>query len=493
MKLSQLLSNCEYELLQGSLDANIKDVIYDSRKVVPGCAFVALKGYNTDGHKYIPDAVEKGAAALIVEDERVGFMGGVAVVKVSDSRAALAQMSVEFFGHPADELTTVAVTGTKGKTTTVAMIRSILENAGIKTGTIGTLGIIIDDQIYKTNNTTPESYEIQQAMRKMVEEGCKAMVIEASSLGLKWHRTDGIVFDYGIFTNFSSDHIGGVEHKDMEEYLYCKSLLFKQCKVGIINIDDESAEAVIKDHTCAVETYGYSENADLVAHGDELIAKPGFIGVHFETTGVKELSVDVAIPGRFSVYNALAAIALCRHFDVRDENILGGLRCVKVKGRVEIVPVPGNYTMLIDYAHNAVSMENVLTTLREYNPRRLITMFGAGGDRPKTRRFEMGEVSGKLSDLSVVTEDNSRFEDVMDIIADIKVGLDRTDGKYVVIPNRIDAIRYCIENAEDGDIIVLAGKGHEDYQEIRGVKYHMDEREIIADIIDDNTDDENPN
>ena len=457
----------------------------------PG-VFVALKGYNVDGHKFIPDAVERGAKALIVEDEGIAY-DGVTVIRVKDARAVLAQMSVEYFGRPAEELTTIAVTGTKGKTTTVAMIRSILENAGIKTGTIGTLGILIDNQIYKTNNTTPESYEIQQAMRRMINEGCKAMVIEASSLGLKWHRTDGIVFDYGIFTNFSSDHIGDSEHKDMEEYLACKSLLFKRCKTGIINIDDENAGGVTAGHTCDIETYGYSEKADLVAHGDELIAQPGFIGVHFNTTGVRELSVDVAIPGRFSVYNALAAIALCRHFDIADADILKGLRTVKVKGRVEVVPVPGSYTILIDYAHNAVSMENVLSTLREYQPRRLITVFGAGGNRPKSRRYEMGEVSGRLSDLSVITEDNSRFEDVMDIIADIKVGIDKTDGRYIIIPNRVEAIRFCIENAKDGDIIVLAGKGHEDYQEIRGVKYHMDEREIIADILDDNADDENPN
>lgn len=489
MKLIELLQKCEYTVDAGSLDINIKDVIYDSRKVVKGCVFVALKGYNVDGHKFIPDAVERGAKALVVEDEGIAY-DGVTVVRVKDARATLALMSVEFFGRPAEELTTIAVTGTKGKTTTVAMIRSILENAGIKTGTIGTLGILIGDRIYKTNNTTPESYEIQQAMRRMVSEGCKAMVIEASSLGLKWHRTDGILFDYGIFTNFSSDHIGGVEHKDMAEYLACKALLFQRCKTGIINIDDENAEGVTKGHTCAIETYGYSENADLVAHGDELVAKRGFIGVHFKTTGTEELSVNVAIPGRFSVYNALAAIAVCRHFDIDKQNILDGLKNVKVKGRVEVVPVPGNYTMLIDYAHNAVSMENVLSTLREYKPHRLITMFGAGGNRPKTRRFEMGEVSGKLSDLSVVTEDNSRFEDVMDIIADIKVGLDKVGGKYIVIPNRIDAIRYCIENAEPGDIIVLAGKGHEDYQEIRGVKYHMDEREIIADIIDADQDDD---
>lgn len=492
MKLIDLLKNCEYTLDGGSLDTEIKDVIYDSRKVVQGCAFVAMKGYNADGHRFIPDAVERGAAALIVEDEGIAY-DGVTVVRVKDARATLARMSVEFFGRPAEELVTVAVTGTKGKTTTVAMIRSILEGAGIKTGTIGTLGILIGDRIFKTNNTTPESYEIQQAMRRMIDDGCKAMVIEASSLGLKWHRTDGILFDYGIFTNFSNDHIGDSEHKDMEEYLACKSLLFKQCKTGIINIDDESAEAVTAGHTCAIETYGYSEKAQLVAHGDELIARPGFIGVHFCTTGVKELSVDVAIPGRFSVYNALAAIALTRHFDVTDEDILKGLKSVKVKGRVEVVPVPGSYTILIDYAHNAVSMENVLSTLREYQPNRLITVFGAGGNRPKIRRYEMGEVSGRLSDLSIITEDNSRFEDVMDIIADIKVGIDKTDGRYIIIPNRVEAIRFCIENARDGDIIVLAGKGHEDYQEIRGVKYHMDEREIIADIIDDGGDDENPN
>ena len=492
MKLIDLLKNCEYTVDGGSLDVNVKDVIYDSRKVVYGCAFVAMKGYNVDGHKFIPDAVERGARALIVEDEGVAY-DGVTVVRVKDARATLAQMSVEFFGRPAEELTTIAVTGTKGKTTTVAMIRSILEGAGIKTGTIGTLGILIGERIFKTNNTTPESYEIQQAMRRMIDDGCKAMVIEASSLGLKWHRTDGILFDYGVFTNFSNDHIGDSEHKDMDEYLACKSLLFKQCKTGIINIDDESAQAITAEHTCSIETYGYSSEADLVAHGDELIAEPGFIGVHFSTTGVKELSVDVAIPGRFSVYNALAAIAVCRHFDITDADILKGLRTVKVKGRVEVVPVPGNYTILIDYAHNAVSMENVLTTLREYQPRRLITVFGAGGNRPKIRRYEMGEVSGRLSDLSVITEDNSRFEEVMDIITDIKTGIDKTDGRYIIIPNRVEAIRFCIENAKDGDIIVLAGKGHEDYQEIRGVKYHMDEREIIADILDDNADDENPN
>lgn len=482
MKLKDLLSSVEYTLVQGTDSLDVCDVIYDSRKVVGGCAFICIKGYATDGHKYAADAVEKGASALIVTDD-IDVPEEVTVVKVADARVALSAMSSEYFGHPAKELTTVAVTGTKGKTTTVSMIRSILECAGIKTGTIGTLGIIIDNNIFKTNNTTPESYEIQQAMRKMVNSGCKAVVMEVSSIGLKQHRTDNITFDYAVFTNFSHDHIGENEHKDMTEYLSCKALLFKQSKLGLINIDDENCTELLKDSSCQVETYGFSEEADLAGFGDNLLARAGYIGVHFETKGIKKLSVDVAIPGRFSVYNALAAISVCRHFDISDEAILKGLDTVKVKGRVETYPVPGNYTLLIDYAHNAVSMENVLTTLREYNPARLITMFGAGGNRPKVRRYEMGEVSGRLSDLTVITEDNSRFEDVNDIIADIKTGIDKTNGEYVIVPNRVDAIRYCIENAQDGDIIVLAGKGHEDYQEIKGVKYHLDEREVIADII----------
>lgn len=487
MKLEKLLTNQEFELVQGSTDIEIKDVIYDSRKVSYSCAFVALKGSNVDGHKYIEDAINKGATALIVEDD-VKAPDVVTIIKVKNSRVALALMSVEYFEHPADSLKTIAITGTKGKTTTVAMIRSILETAKIKTGTIGTLGILIGDQIYKTNNTTPESYEIQQALRRMVNEGCGAMVIEASSLGLKWHRTDGIFFDYGIFTNFSNDHVGGVEHKDIEEYLECKSLLFKQCKLGLVNIDDEKATEITKKATCDIETYGFSNDADLIATNESLIARPGYIGVHFNTSGFENLSVDVPIPGKFSVYNALAAIAVTRHFNISNEDIIKGLNDVKVKGRVEAVPIKGNYTILIDYAHNAVSMENVLSTLKEYKPHRLITLFGAGGNRPKDRRYEMGKVSGTLSDLSIITEDNSRFEDVNDIISDIVTGMKETNGQFITIPNRYDAIRYCIENAEDGDIIVLAGKGHEDYQEIKGVKYHMDEREIIHDIIEPKTD-----
>lgn len=483
MKLLNLLSKIEYTIIQGNADNEISDIIYDSRKVKENTLFVCLKGYNADGHKYAQDAVSKGASALLVSDDVDIEYKDVTIIKVADTRRALALISAEFFGNPATELTTIALTGTKGKTTTVAMIKSILECSGIKCGTIGTLGIIIGDRLIKTDNTTPESYEVQKAMRDMVDSGCKAMVIEASSIGLKWHRVDGIEFDYGVFTNFSHDHIGGAEHKDMEEYLNCKAMLFKMCKTGIINRDDAMWQKITENATCKIETFGFDKDADIVASNDKLLSTPGFLGVRFDLSGRANMEVEVAIPGHFSVNNALAAIGVCLDMGIDSEYILEGLRKVQVKGRVEIVPVPGNYTLLIDYAHNALSMENVLTTLRQYKPNRLITMFGAGGNRPKVRRYEMGETSGRLSDLSVITEDNSRFEDVMDIIEDIKTGINKTDGKYVVVPNRKDAIRYCINNAQEGDIIVLAGKGHEDYQEIKGVKYHMDERELIAEIL----------
>lgn len=482
MKLSQLLEEIQSVRIQGNGDPEICDVVYDSRKAVPGCVFVCLKGFETDGHKYAEDAAQKGAAAIVLSDE-VPLPDSVIVMKTDDTRVALAYMSAAYFGHPARELKTIALTGTKGKTTTACMIRSILEKGGIKTGTIGTLGIVIGDEIIKTNNTTPESYEIQRAMRQMADSGCKCMVVEASSLGLKWHRTDGQVFDYGVFTNFSHDHIGPAEHASSEEYRACKALLFRQCKTGIVNCDDPHWESILKGHTCSVETYGFDGKAQLRACGEGLVSRPGYLGVRFSTQGVLNLDVTVPIPGRFSVYNALAAIAVCRHFDIPEQAIADGLDEATVKGRVEPVKVPGDYTLLIDYAHNAVSMENVLTTLREYKPNRLITLFGAGGNRPKIRRYEMGEVSGKLSDLSVLTADNSRFENVMDIIKDIETGIHKTNGKYIVIPDRKEAIRYCMATAKPGDIIVLAGKGHEDYQEIRGVKHHLDEREVIAGIL----------
>lgn len=482
MKLKDLLEKIDFSLVQGDLNIEISDIFYDSRKCISDSVFICLKGYDADGHNFINSAVAKGARAVVISDD-VRVDENITVIRVKDTREALAFMSAEFFGNPASQLKTVAITGTKGKTTVSCMIRTVLQKAGIKTGVIGTLGVIIDEKVIKTVNTTPESYEIQRFMRQMVDNGCKCAVMEASSLGLKWHRMDGFTFDYGVFTNFSMDHIGGNEHENMQEYLECKSLLFRKCRLGLINIDDENYRDILKNHTCEVETYGFSHDADIIAFNEKLISQSGYVGIHFETAGKEELSVNVDIPGKFSIYNALAAISVCRHFDVSESAITSGLNEVKVKGRIESVPVPGNYTLLIDYAHNALSMENILTTLREYRPNRLITLFGAGGNRPKVRRYEMGEVSGKLSDLSVVTADNSRNEDVMDIISDIEVGLRKTRGKFIVIPDRREAIKYCLSIAKDNDIIVLAGKGHEDYQEINGQRIHFDEREIVADIL----------
>lgn len=481
MQLTQLLAGVPYTLAHGTLHLEIGDLVYDSRKVTPGCVFVCLSGARVDGHSFAAQAAQNGAAAVVAQKEV--DCPGATLVLTKDTRYALACMSAAWFGHPAQRLTTVGITGTKGKTTTACMIRAILQAAGIKTGMIGTLGAIWGENAEATNNTTPESYDVQRYLKKMADDGCRCVVMEASSLGLKWHRTAGFVFDYGLFTNFSPDHIGGDEHANLAEYLACKALLFKSCKLGIVNADDAHCQAVLQGHTCQVETFGFTTPAPLMGANEALVSRPGYLGARFDVHGALELAVEVAIPGMFSAYNALAAIAVCRHFAVTQQAIVQGLGHIRVKGRAEPVPVPGDFTLLIDYAHNAVSMENILSTLREYQPHRLICLFGAGGNRPRARRFEMGEICGKLADLSVITADNSRDEDVMDIIADIRVGIDKTGGQYVVEPDRREAIRYCIEHAQPGDIIVLAGKGHETYQEIKGVKHHFDEQEVVADIL----------
>ncbi|MBR2735298.1 MAG: UDP-N-acetylmuramoyl-L-alanyl-D-glutamate--2,6-diaminopimelate ligase, partial [Clostridia bacterium] len=377
------------------------------------------------------------------------------------------------------------ITGTKGKTTTSFMIKSILENSGEKCGLIGTIGALYGDKITPLKNTTPESYEIQKHMKNMLDLGYKYVVMEASSIGLKTHRLDGFDFDIGVFTNFSRDHIGGAEHKDMQEYLECKSLLFKKCKKGIINIDDESAEKMTKNSTCDIYSFGKNKNADYQMANIKLQKNKSSVGVCVDFLGKVSLNgTYVGVPGEFNAYNALAAVSVCDVLGISHDAIRKGLRNVKIKGRMEPIDVSGNYSMFIDYAHNAVSMENVLSTLRKYLPKKLTVLFGAGGNRPKIRRYEMGETAGHLADLSIITSDNPRYENPMDIIEDIKNGINKTDGKYIVIPDREKAIEYAMKNASDGEIIVLAGKGHEDYQEINGVKHKMDERIIVKNILE---------
>jgi UDP-N-acetylmuramoyl-L-alanyl-D-glutamate--2,6-diaminopimelate ligase len=297
------------------------------------------------------------------------------------------------------------------------------------------------------------------------------------------HRTQGFIFDFGIFTNIEPDHIGPAEHKDFEDYLRCKGLLFKQCRVGIVNHDDVHWEAVTEGHTCSLETYGIDTIADLRAENIRFLKESGTLGMAFDVTGLMDFPVEIAVPGKFSVYNALTAIAICRHFDVKEENIKAALRSAKVKGRIEPVKVSDDFTLLIDYAHNAMALKSLLSTLREYHPHRLVCLFGCGGNRAKSRRYEMGEVSGQMADLTIITSDNPRMEEPQEIINDIKIGMGKTQGRYVEICDRKEAIAYAIEHGEPGDIIVLAGKGHEDYQEIKGVKYPMDERDLIRDIL----------
>lgn len=484
MKLLELLEDMEYECLQGEEDREISTLVYDSRKVEKDSVFVCISGAVRDGHDFALEVAKKGASVLLVEKE-VEVPEHVTVIRVSDTRLALAKVSAAYFGHPAKELITIGITGTKGKTTATYMVRSILESSGFKTGLIGTIETIIGDEKIPSANTTPESYVVQESFRKMADAGCKCVVMEVSSQGLMLHRVGGFIFDYGIFTNLEPDHIGPNEHKDLDDYIHCKSLLFKQCRQGIFNADDSHLEQILEGHTCKVETYGFSENADIRASKVHLTDKGGTLGVAYHMSGLLSMDVEIDIPGTFSVYNSMTAIAICRHFGVEKEKILSSLASIRVKGRVEILPVSSKFTLMIDYAHNAMSLNSLLTTLKEYHPKRLVCLFGCGGNRSRERRFEMGEVSSKLSDLTIVTSDNPRKEEPEAIIEDILTGVRRADGEYITIVDRKEAIRYAIEHAKEGDVIVLAGKGHEDYQEINGKKYHMDEREIVADVVKD--------
>lgn len=485
MKLTQLLERLEYEVIQGNDEIEVRELINDSRKVREGSVFVCISGAVVDGHEFVGDVAAKGAAAVIVEKD-VEAPEDMTVIRVPDTRYALALMSAAYFGYPADKMKIIGITGTKGKTTTTYMIRSILEGVGHKVGLIGTIEAIIGDETIPAANTTPESYTIHQYFARMAEAGCDCVVMEVSSQGLMLHRTAGIPFEIGIFTNLGRDHIGPNEHADFEDYKRCKGLLFQQCRLGIANVDDPYFGDVFAKATCTTETFGFSEKADLRATDTHLVSRPGYLGVAYHVSGLMDFDVEIDIPGKFSVYNSLTAIAVCRHFQVPADKIQKALKMANVKGRIEMVKVSDEFTLMIDYAHNAMSLESLLTTLKEYQPARLVCLFGCGGNRSKDRRYEMGEVSGRLADLTIITSDNPRFEDPQAIIDDIKTGIGRTDGKYVEICDRKEAIRYAIEHGQRGDVIVLAGKGHEDYQEIKGVKYPMDERVLISEILSGN-------
>lgn len=485
MKLKKLLEQLEYTVLQGSDEKEIQGIKDNAQQVKQGDVFVCIQGTVFDGHQFAKTAIQNGAVAIIVEREIV-LEESVSVIRVANTRQALARMSAAYYGYPAKQLKLVGVTGTKGKTSTTYFVKTMLEEAGYSVGLIGTIEIVTGKRIVSARNTTPESIEIHRCFREMVESGCKFAVMEVSSQALKLFRTEGIEFEIGIFTNLGKDHIGIHEHENFAEYLACKKLLFQQCKLGIGNIDDSHYKDIFCDANCEAETFGLCKEAHWCARDVQTVSSSENIGIKYRVTGNVELEVEVGIPGIYSVYNSLAAIATCRHFGIKEDEICKACKNIRVRGRNEIIPVRGNYLLMIDFAHNAMSLEHLLNTLREYRPKRLVCLFGCGGNRSKLRRFEMGEVSGRLADLTIVTSDNPRDEEPQEIINDIKVGLTKSNGNYIEIVSRKEAIRYAIEHAQEGDLIVLAGKGHEDYQEIHGKKYAMDERKIIRQILEDN-------
>ena len=484
-KLTDLLKNVDYEVVKGSLDVEISDVKDDSRKVEQDDMYVAKIGATLDGHKFIPDVIKKGAKVIVIEKDIDIPKEDVTVIKVKSSREAMAEISAAYFNYPSNELTVIGITGTAGKTSTSTILKTMIENDGKKAGLIGTIGAFIGKRKIVLHNTTPENYEIQKLFREMCEEDCKYAIMEVSSQGLKMHRVDGFTFDYGVFTNISNEHIGPNEHASFEEYMYCKSLLFQKCNIGIINADDENYENILKNHTCKLIRFGMNkENLDVKASNIKFIMNDKFLGMGFDVTGKLNDSFKVSIPGRFSVYNSLCAISIANEIGISKEAMKKSLTTAQVKGRMELAVSKNDYKLIIDYAHNEDEMINLMETIKEYKPKRIVCIFGGGGNRAKSRRFDMGEISGKYAGLTILTEDNPRFEDIESINNDIITGLNRSNGKYIVINDRQEAIEYAMKNAQEGDMILLIGKGHEQYQEVKGVQYFWDEREAVEKAIE---------
>ena len=482
MKLEQLLEGVSYTLVQGSLELDIEDIIYDSRKAAPGRLFVCIVGTQRDSHDYAAQCAAEGVTALVVQhDIDLSAVPGVTVLKVESSRYALALMSGNLFGNPSRRMTMIGVTGTKGKTTTTHMIKSVLEAAGRKVGMIGTNGIYFLGHHQETANTTPESYELQKTFREFLDAGCDTALMEVSSQGLMMDRVAGIHYDVGVFTNLSPDHIGPGEHKTFEEYRSWKGQLFRRCTTGVVNIDDENTEALLEGHTCKLVTYGCDEKADYRAGTYQLLRTHDFLGVRFHVSGKDDMDVKVNMPGEFSVYNALAALTAARVLGAGEDAIHAGLAGAVVCGRVEPVPLDAPFTVVIDYAHNEAAAECLLRTLRAYRPTRLVAVFGCGGARSRLRRFGMGSVCARLADFCIITEDNSRGEPVEHILADIRAGLrlGNPATPFAEIPDRRQAIYYALDHAQPGDIIAILGKGHETTIERGGIKEPFVEREIV--------------
>ena len=476
MKLQALLQGLEILQLHADEQMEITGVQYDSRQVKAGELFVAVSGFQTDGHKYIEKAAQSGAVCTVCEREPET---DIPYVLVPDARAALAALGANWYGHPADSMCMIGITGTNGKTTSTYLLKHILEKTvGAKVGLIGTIQNMIGERALHTERTTPESIELQKLLAEMKEAGCTHVIMEVSSHALVLHRADQIRFAVGVFTNLTEDHLDF--HKNMDAYCEAKAMLFTRCETGVVNVDDPYAEKIMQNASCRLLTMSaQGKPASLMAENIELHADcvefdAAYDGAHCPMT--------LGIPGIFSVYNALGVVGAALALGVPLDKIAGALRTAKsVKGRVEVVPTPGkDYTVIIDYSHTPDSLENILRAVRGFCKGRILAVFGCGGDRDPFKRPVMGRIASELADISIVTSDNPRTEDPYKILRQILAGMQETQKPYEVIESRVSAIGRAMELAQRDDVIVLCGKGHETYQEIGHEKHHLDEREVVA-------------
>ena len=475
MKLRELLQGVGVITSTANLDLNIEAVAYDSRKVTAGALFVAISGFASDGNRFIPMAMEKGAAAVVTAKKPEG---DVPDVLVENDRLALALIGCNFYGKPAESMTLIGVTGTNGKTSTTLILKQVLEMVtGCKAGLIGTMENRIGDEVIPTERTTPESFELQGLFARMRDAGCKYAIMEVSSHAIALDRVGGVRFDVAAFTNLTEDHLDF--HKTMENYCDTKAELFARCDAAVLNRDDAWFERMSRHAACPVVTTSARGEAGVYARNIQMLSD----GIRFTAVSDgQEIPVALPIPGRFTVYNVLTALGIVKALGIDLKAAAAALKSVQgVKGRIEVVPTPGkDYTILIDYAHTPDGLENVLRSVRDFCKGRLIAVFGCGGDRDPIKRPIMGRIGVELSDIAIITSDNPRTEDPAAIIRDIMAGVDLSMGTCEIIENRRKAIQYAMDIAQKDDIIILAGKGHETYQEIQGVKHHLDEREEVA-------------